>query len=453
MEAFELNSNVSSKAFLVKLSKVEKRLDPLFYQSMIYKLINKSKFTITNLNNVILNLKSGVGAGKQDQATSNDGIIQIRPTNINREGHLIYDKCIYLPREKISQLELIDIDDILFNNTNSQELVGKTAILKKKIPLFFSNHITRITVDKGKIIPEYLWVLLNFYQQKKVFFSICTNWNNQSGVGNDLLRKLRIPLPSLDEQAEIVEHIEGAHLLNHQKQQQAQALLVSIDDYLLKELGITLPEQDNSLEKRIFLASSCEVSGQQYDPSYYFNKYFKIEGGYYKNVPLIKIASLTKGQSISSKQILDGSYPVIAGGQSSPYTHKYLNQLENVITISASGAYSGYVWYHDYPIFASDCTVVRSMNEEDILTKYIAEVLKLKQKEIYLLQKGAGQPHVYPNDLAKLNIPIPPLEKQQEIVNHIERIRNQAKQLQQEAEQVLIDAKVKVEKMILGEEA
>lgn len=70
----------------------------------------------------------GLGAGKKDQADKNNGIIQIRPTNIDRNGMLIFDKNIYVPFD--AAMPSLQKDDVLFNNTNSQELVGKTAIYK-----------------------------------------------------------------------------------------------------------------------------------------------------------------------------------------------------------------------------------------------------------------------------------------------------------------------------------
>ncbi len=77
--------------------------------------------------------------------------------------------------------------------------------------------------------------------------------------------------------------------------------------------------------------------------------------------------------------------------------------------------------------------------------------MKLKQQEIYDLQQGAGQPHVYAKDLEKLNIPLPPIEKQNEIAEYIQGIRKEAKQLQEEAKNILEQAKQEVEKMILGD--
>ena len=170
----------------------------------------------------------------------------------------------------------------------------------------------------------------------------------------------------------------------------------------------------------------------------------------YKEVKLSTIATIAKGQAITSKEIVNGNYPVIAGGQSSPYSHNQYNYKGNIVTISASGAYSGYVWYHNYPIFASDCSVIFSNDENVYLTKYIYEILRLRQQEIYLLQKGAGQPHVYPSDIANLTIPAIPLEKQQDIVAYCQELRNKAELLQKEGCDIISTAKGKIEQMIIG---
>ena len=77
--------------------------------------------------------------------------------------------------------------------------------------------------------------------------------------------------------------------------------------------------------------------------------------------------------------------------------------------------------------------------------------MKLKQKEIYNLQQGAGQPHVYARDLEKINIPIPSLQKQKDITNKITAIREKVKQLQIEAINILETAKRNIEQMILGD--
>lgn len=106
----------------------------------------------------------------------------------------------------------------------------------------------------------------------------------------------------------------------------------------------------------------------------------------YKLVELSYIASITKGKSITKNKVVFGNVPVIAGGKVSPYSHSEFNQEANCVTVSASGT-AGYVWYHNYPIWASDCNVVRSLNEKENMTKYIYYCLKTMQETIYDLKK------------------------------------------------------------------
>jgi len=128
--------------------------------------------------------------------------------------------------------------------------------------------------------------------------------------------------------------------------------------------------------------------------------------------------------------------------------YSYAHSLAATYTWVTSGAYSGYVWFHDYRIFASDCSVVRSKDESKYLTQYLYWVMKLKQSEIYKMQKGAGQPHVYPSDIAKITIPAIDLTEQKRIVAHIQSITEKATLLQKEATEGMGRAKREVERMI-----
>jgi len=135
---------------------------------------------------------------------------------------------------------------------------------------------------------------------------------------------------------------------------------------------------------------------------------------------LSEIADIRKGTSITKTKTVEGNIPVVAGGQEPAYFHNEANRDGNIITVSASGAYSGFVNYFNNPIFASDCNTINSKNENVISTKLIFEFLKSIQKTIYSLQRGQAQPHVYAEDLAQIKIPLPSLNIQQKIVSEIE---------------------------------
>ncbi|MEN3762416.1 restriction endonuclease subunit S [Aeromonas veronii] len=134
--------------------------------------------------------------------------------------------------------------------------------------------------------------------------------------------------------------------------------------------------------------------------------------GEWKRGTLRDLGKVIKGKALSSKDLMDGNYPVIAGGKSSPYNHKEFTH-ENVITVSASGAYAGYVAYHPYKFWASDCSVVTSKSRSDIL--FIYQLMSHMQLKIYSLQSGGAQPHIYPKDLEVLSVNIPPIEEQKKI--------------------------------------
>lgn len=120
------------------------------------------------------------------------------------------------------------------------------------------------------------------------------------------------------------------------------------------------------------------------------------------NQRIKNIVSIKKGEMLNSGQYIAGNIPVIAGGKSAAGYHHVANRPANTITISASGASAGYVAFHDFPIFATDCSTIEPSKLYDI--KYIYYLLSFNQSELYALQTGGAQPHVHPNDIYDLNI-------------------------------------------------
>jgi len=140
-------------------------------------------------------------------------------------------------------------------------------------------------------------------------------------------------------------------------------------------------------------------------------------------VELGEICEITKGSPITKKEAVFGPIPVIAGGQQPAYYHNMANRFDETITVSASGAYAGFVNFFQTPIFASDCSTIVPKNKKAILPLYIYHIMKGRQEDIYKLQQGGGQPHVYPDDLREMKIPLPPIEEQERIVSELEGYR------------------------------
>lgn len=440
--------NINNKVFIVNRSQLERRAEPEFYAPSIYNveaaIRKKAK---KRLSDFILKMASGatplIADSDKHYTDKNSGVPFLRVQNLQTNGSLYLEdiKYIHLNTHKNSlKRSQVGENDLLVKITG----VGRMAIASVPPVGFIGNTNQHMVVIKteSREVSEYLANYLNLDIIEKLA-------TRRSAGGTR---------PALDYNAlKSIPIIEGLDFTlikkaEHQKQQkeaQAKQLLESIDTYLLSDLGIALHTKKNTAKERIFLSSFSEVVGLRFDPLY-FNNVHKTESEKYENAPIRKIANINKGQSITKEKITEGNYPVIAGGQTSPYNNGVYNFEGNIITISASGAYSGFVWYHNYPIFASDCIVVQSKDENNVSTEFLYFVLKALQSEIYKLQQGAGQPHVYARDIEKFTIPVPPIKKQKEILKHIKDIQQQITKLKADATSILENAKAEVEKMILG---
>ena len=139
-----------------------------------------------------------------------------------------------------------------------------------------------------------------------------------------------------------------------------------------------------------------------------------------KQLILADCATIEKGTTITRNDVIEGDVPVVAAGIEPSCYHNESNRPAGAITISASGANAGYVNYWGIPIFASDCNTVFPKNEElDSVFLYCR--LKVIQEEIFAMQRGSGQPHVYAKDLAKIMVPIPGIERQKSFAASVEQ--------------------------------
>ncbi|GAD18704.1 type I restriction-modification methylase [Helicobacter fennelliae] len=111
-----------------------------------------------------------------------------------------------------------------------------------------------------------------------------------------------------------------------------------------------------------------------------------------------------------------GTYPVINGGiYPSGYIENF-NETENTITISQGGASAGYVNFMFSKFWAgAHCYVVKP-NNKNLINKFLYYFLKNLENNLMSLKYGAGIPALNSNHIKKLQIPLPPLEIQNEIV-------------------------------------
>ena len=94
--------------------------------------------------------------------------------------------------------------------------------------------------------------------------------------------------------------------------------------------------------------------------------------------------------------------PVVAGGLEPSTYHNTSNTTAPVLTISASGANSGFVQLWDIPVWSSDSSFIDSSMTANVYFWYV--MLKKRQREIYDSQTGSAQPHIYPQHIAVMPV-------------------------------------------------
>ena len=256
--------------------------------------------------------------------------------------------------------------------------------------------------DETRLLKDYLYNFLNSNEVQEEIISLSMR-ARQAGVSPKDLDNLNIPLPPLEIQQEIIDFFDKIII----KKEFLKVFNIRYNYYINKMFE--LQKNDYNL-----------VGTRYRETDKSSGKWEMVRLGDLINADLIYAQ---KGKTITKDTVKNGNIPVIAGGQTSPYSHNKSTHDGNIITMSASGAYSGFIWYHDYPIWASDCSVFYSKDETKLLTKYLYHMLKHQQDKIYAMQNGAGQPHVYIRDVETLYIPLPPISEQQKLVDELDKIQ------------------------------
>jgi len=161
---------------------------------------------------LIADIQPGFACGQNNRV--GEGVAHLRPMNVNETGRIDLSDMKYVPYSQADRDErLLREGDVVFNNTNSPELVGKTAHYDLPEPRAFSNHMTRLRCRLDALHPRYCAMLLHQMWREGYFGTVCNNHVSQSSVSRAVLLNTPILLPPLAEQKRIVAKAE--ELLTH----------------------------------------------------------------------------------------------------------------------------------------------------------------------------------------------------------------------------------------------
>lgn len=159
-------------------------------------------------------------------------------------------------------------------------MVSRSGILQHTLPVMVTHKPTTINQDIKAFFPDdrvsvdYLGAFFDVFGSRLLPL-VCKSGATVQSLNTEQLMDLSIPLPPLPEQRKIVAELDAAYAAKRAADEKATKLLASIDDMVLKELGIVkLPKPDTALSSRIFTVPASEIYNGRLD-AYYYKGNFK----------------------------------------------------------------------------------------------------------------------------------------------------------------------------------
>jgi type I restriction enzyme S subunit len=157
------------------------------------------------LGSIVKELNSGFACGVHN--STGDGIAHLRPMNVTSKGAISLKD---LRSVSAATYDKLVKGDVLFNNTNSTELVGKTAYIEDDTDWGYSNHMTRLRFDLDRINSKFVSYYLHNLFYEGYFRANCNNHVSQASISAKFLaNEVSIPLPPFAEQNRIVAQLEA----------------------------------------------------------------------------------------------------------------------------------------------------------------------------------------------------------------------------------------------------
>lgn len=398
---------------------------------------------------------------------------------------------IELSSVDVASLKSIDKDifDLLSRyEIKNNEIALSNAGTIGKILYFLNSTENKVILTENcvkilpnsKVLPKFLiQVLKTDFLQKQLRQEYIQTTIPKLAI--ERIKKLKIPqIPPLATQQNIIDIMDKAYKNKKEKENKAKELLDSIDDYLLNELGIVLPKLENKdIKKRIFIRKFSELSCSRFDASYHQSYYKELEhalekGAKYpvtfvKDIGLMNNGSLIADAFYIDKakrayiRIKDLSFNSNINLQSLVYINDDFKDSgetkvkENDIVFATIGATIGKLNLVPNALsgsFVSNNTSrFRLFNNFQNSAKFYEAVFQSSFFQLFIKRNitTTAQPKITNEDILNLKIPLPPLAMQEKIAKEITKRKAKALALQNEAKELLEQAKKEVEKIILGE--
>ena len=367
--------------------------------------------------------------GTSEKSSLEGKIPVLRMGNITTNGTIDYSNIVFSSNEEDIKEFLLTKGNLVFNRTNSSDLVGKTAIYRGEIPAIFAGYLIKIALLK--VNPEYTNLVMNSSYYRKWCYSVKSDAVNQSNINAEKLSNLLISLPPLAEQHRIAQKVEQLlaivdtieQLQEQLKSDVKQAKNQVLSDAIAGKLTHQDPNDEpaEALLKRIGKTTATDTPYEKLPKGWAWCRLgdcFEWGSG---GTPKSAI-----------KEYYDGDIPWLVIGD---LNDSYINSSERTITklglqnSSAKLVPKGTLLIAMYGSIGKLGIANRELAtnqaiafalENEINMKYLFYYLLSIRSDLNRLGKGATQLNISQTVLKSYPFPLPPLAEQHRIVEKIE---------------------------------
>jgi restriction endonuclease S subunit len=460
-----------SVTFRIKASEAHgRRLDPSFYSPQ-YKQLDEALASCCYDCYEIRDLRIEVFQGVSRNLLENDRIRLLKVKNILPDGSIDFGDT-----EPISD---VSVNKILKDGDIISPFIG-AAIKGYKFGYFEDREGERWTFDNNtgvfrnndeRVLSRYLW---SFFQLEITHRQLdrIIGGGGVPYLGAEYAKRLKVILPPLPEQRKIVAELDAAYAAKRAADEKATMLLASIDEMVLKELGIAnLPKPDTSLSSRIFTVPAREALNGRLD-SYSYSPFFADNlkrirtNGFWRLGELVTLSHRQWDQK-EWKGNASGDFPYIEIGAISVDDGE-IGVVERVPIADALSRAKMMVVAGDLLVsltrptrraiaFATDeaiastgFAVIHGFSDE-VMPKYLSVILRsgLCTYQFDQRSTGGNYPAITEEQLLRCEIPIAAKEVQMRIASTASSIRAEARKLKADATAALDAAKRKIEMQVM----
>ena len=330
--------------------------------SLIYDLVE--------LGEICDKIQNGINVKQIDE----EGKYKVTRIQTIADGKVNLDKTKWTNDEP-SEEWFLRSGDILISHINSYEHLAKSAIfpnIKEKV--IHGINLIRLQPNRNIILSEYLINYLKTERFIEEARSFAQRAVNQASIKISDLKKIKIPLPPIEKQKEIVAEIE-----QYQK-----------------------------------IIDGAKQVVDNYKPSIKIDKSWVVK-------KLLEITEIKTGKIDVNKAVENGKYPFFTCSKTPYRIDEFAYDCEALLLAGNNASADYDVKYYNGKFNAYQRTYIIQIVNKDIDYQYLKTILQMNLSYLKTKSSGSQTKYLTIGVLNNLNIPIPPIEEQNKIVEEIEK--------------------------------